>query len=61
LFHEYFHAETAGPGGQPQTGWTALVIRFLEAAARRSAAHARAARPRPRPPGGTRSERQLAS
>ena len=37
LFHEYFHPETGrGLGASHQTGWTALVIRFLEDAARRS-------------------------
>jgi hypothetical protein len=38
LFHEYFHPETGrGLGASHQTGWTALVIRFLEdAAARRT-------------------------
>jgi hypothetical protein len=31
LFHEYFHAETGrGVGASHQTGWTALVVRFLE-------------------------------
>jgi hypothetical protein len=31
LFNEYFHAETGrGVGATHQTGWTALVIRFLE-------------------------------
>jgi hypothetical protein len=31
LFHEYFHADTGrGIGASHQTGWTALVIRFLE-------------------------------
>jgi hypothetical protein len=31
LFHEYFHADTGrGAGASHQTGWTALVIRFLE-------------------------------
>jgi hypothetical protein len=31
LFHEYFHADTGrGIGATHQTGWTALVIRFLE-------------------------------
>jgi len=30
LFHEYFHAETGrGCGASHQTGWTALVLRFL--------------------------------
>jgi hypothetical protein len=36
LFHEYFHPETGrGLGASHQTGWTALVIRFLEDFARR--------------------------
>jgi hypothetical protein len=54
LFHEYFHAETGqGLGASHQTGWTALVIRFLEAAARRSAAHRpRRATPTETPAGG---------
>ncbi|MCW5558961.1 MAG: glucosidase, partial [Verrucomicrobiae bacterium] len=31
LFHEYFHAETGrGCGASHQTGWTALVLRFLQ-------------------------------
>ena len=31
LFYEYFHADTGrGAGASHQTGWTALVIRFLE-------------------------------
>ncbi|MFO1458004.1 MAG: glucosidase [Verrucomicrobiota bacterium] len=31
LFHEYFHADTGrGCGASHQTGWTALVIRFLQ-------------------------------
>ena len=31
LFHEYFHGDTGrGAGASHQTGWTALVIRFLE-------------------------------
>jgi hypothetical protein len=31
LFHEYFHADTGrGAGASHQTGWTALVVRFLE-------------------------------
>jgi hypothetical protein len=31
LFHEYFHADTGrGVGASHQTGWTALVVRFLE-------------------------------
>jgi hypothetical protein len=35
LFHEYFHADTGrGVGASHQTGWTALVIRFLEDRAR---------------------------
>jgi hypothetical protein len=33
-FHEFFHAETGrGCGANHQTGWTALVVRFLEDAA----------------------------
>jgi hypothetical protein len=36
LFHEYFHADTGlGLGASHQTGWTALVVRFLEDAAKR--------------------------
>ncbi|MGH7232756.1 MAG: hypothetical protein ACREJU_15570, partial [Nitrospiraceae bacterium] len=35
LFHEYFHGETGrGVGASHQTGWTALVIRCLEAMAK---------------------------
>ena len=35
LFHEYFHGETGqGLGANHQTGWTALVIRHIEALAR---------------------------
>ncbi|MBN8246477.1 MAG: glucosidase [Verrucomicrobia bacterium] len=31
LFHEYFHADTGrGCGASHQTGWTALVLRFLQ-------------------------------
>ncbi|HEV8131791.1 MAG TPA: glucosidase [Acidobacteriota bacterium] len=31
LFHEYFHGDTGrGLGASHQTGWTALVVRFLE-------------------------------
>jgi hypothetical protein len=54
LFHEYFHAESGhGLGASHQTGWTALVIRFLEAAARRSAVrHPRRATPSETPTGG---------
>ncbi len=37
LFHEYFHGETGrGLGASHQTGWTALVIRLLENAAKGS-------------------------
>jgi hypothetical protein len=35
LFHEYFHGETGrGLGASHQTGWTALVVRFIEDLAR---------------------------
>ena len=35
-FHEYFHAETGrGCGANHQTGWTALVLRYLGDVARR--------------------------
>jgi hypothetical protein len=35
LFHEYFHGETGkGVGASHQTGWTALVVRCLEAMAK---------------------------
>ncbi len=35
LFHEYFHGDTGrGIGASHQTGWTALVLRFLEDHAR---------------------------
>jgi hypothetical protein len=34
LFHEYFHAETGcGLGASHQTGWTGLIVDFLEKAA----------------------------
>jgi hypothetical protein len=37
LFHEYFHADNGrGIGASHQTGWTALVIRFLEDRAARA-------------------------
>jgi hypothetical protein len=37
LFHEYFHADTGrGLGASHQTGWTSLVVRFLEDQARLS-------------------------
>jgi glycogen debranching enzyme len=37
-FHEYFHGETGrGLGASHQTGWTALVVRYMEDAARRRA------------------------
>jgi len=36
LFYEYFHGETGrGVGASHQTGWTALVVRCIEEAARR--------------------------
>ncbi len=36
LFHEYFHGETGrGCGASHQTGWTALVVRYLSDANRR--------------------------
>ena len=35
LFHEYFHGDTgAGLGASHQTGWTALIVRCLETAAK---------------------------
>jgi hypothetical protein len=35
LFHEYFHGETGrGLGASHQTGWTALIVRFVEDLAR---------------------------
>jgi hypothetical protein len=35
LFYEYFHGDTGrGVGASHQTGWTALVVRYIEAAAR---------------------------
>ena len=41
LFHEYFHGETGrGLGASHQTGWTALVLRFIEDLARARAAQA---------------------
>ncbi len=37
LFHEYFHGDTGrGLGASHQTGWTALVVRFLEDLAKRN-------------------------
>ena len=57
LFHEYFHADSGrGVGASHQTGWTALVVRFIEDAARARSerkprqagtAHALAAQERP--------------
>ena len=39
LFHEYFHGETGrGCGASHQTGWTALVVRCLEAGKAKAAA-----------------------
>jgi hypothetical protein len=39
-FHEYFHGDTgAGLGASHQTGWTALVVRCMEDAARSRAPH----------------------
>jgi hypothetical protein len=36
LFYEYFHGDTGrGVGASHQTGWTALVVRCIEEAARR--------------------------
>jgi hypothetical protein len=38
LFYEYFHGDTGrGVGSSHQTGWTALVVRCIEEAARRRA------------------------
>ena len=35
LFYEYFHGDTGrGVGASHQTGWTALVVRCIEEAAR---------------------------
>jgi len=35
LFYEYFHGDTGrGVGASHQTGWTSLVVRFIEEAAR---------------------------
>ncbi len=40
LFHEYFHGDTGrGIGASHQTGWTALVTKFLEDVGRRRGAH----------------------
>ena len=37
LFHEYFHGDTGrGVGASHQTGWTALIIRCMNKAARAS-------------------------
>jgi hypothetical protein len=39
-FHEYFHGDTGrGLGASHQTGWTALVVRCIEDAARGRAGH----------------------
>jgi len=36
LFYEYFHGDTGrGIGASHQTGWTALIVRSIEEAARR--------------------------
>ncbi len=36
LFYEYFHGDTGrGVGASHQTGWTALIVRSIEEAARR--------------------------
>jgi hypothetical protein len=36
LFYEYFHGDTGrGVGASHQTGWTALIVRCIEEAARR--------------------------
>jgi hypothetical protein len=41
LFHEYFHGDTGrGLGASHQTGWTALVVRFIEDLARARAPRA---------------------
>ncbi len=49
LFHEYFHGETGrGVGASHQTGWTALVLRWVEDMARmRPASEAKSTRGRP--------------
>ena len=40
LFYEYFHGDTGrGVGASHQTGWTALVVRFIEEAARQRSPH----------------------
>jgi hypothetical protein len=58
LFHEYFHAETGrGVGATHQTGWTALVVRFLEDAAHARRAHARHLHAVAAPPGDRGQER----
>jgi hypothetical protein len=42
LFYEYFHGDTGrGVGASHQTGWTALIVRSIEEAARRRGAAAR--------------------
>ena len=44
LFYEYFDGDTGrGMGASHQTGWTALVVRFLESQARRPGAVAQSA------------------
>jgi hypothetical protein len=49
LFYEYFHGDSGrGVGASHQTGWTALVVRCIEEAARRRSPHG----PRGPMPGG---------
>ncbi|HEX5575597.1 MAG TPA: hypothetical protein VFX42_06955, partial [Gemmatimonadales bacterium] len=48
LFHEYFHGDTGrGVGASHQTGWTALVLRCIEALSRTSAPESPTAEAKP--------------
>ena len=40
LFHEYFHADTGkGLGASHQTGWTALIVQFMEKLLKKEQTH----------------------
>ncbi|MDB6068373.1 MAG: hypothetical protein JWR26_4581 [Pedosphaera sp.] len=50
LFYEYFHGESGrGLGANHQTGWTSLVVRYLEDQARKRARDAGSPKPAPAP------------
>jgi hypothetical protein len=52
LFYEYFHGDTGrGVGASHQTGWTALVVRCIEEAARRRSPRTSRTPPAPAPAG----------